>query len=87
MPTSQSAAQVLDRNFLEVRARLIEIAAAMDRIDRADPDGSLRGDRRLDQLRRSVEILSRGSGPGRAEQILRAFSDEYDPNWNVSRQG
>ena len=30
-----SAGQTLDREFLAIRARLIDVAAALDRIDRA----------------------------------------------------
>ena len=67
MPT---AAEVLDRDFLSIRCRLIELAAALDRIDRAD--GSALGDERLAQVRRSLEILA-GSLPSRADACKWSF--------------
>jgi hypothetical protein len=66
-----SAADVLDRDFLSMRCRLIELAAALDRIDRGD--GSATGDPRLAQIRRSLEILA-GLSPGRAERVQMEFS-------------
>jgi hypothetical protein len=68
MPT---AAEVLDRDFLAIRCRLIELAAALDRIDRAP--GSAMGDPRLAQIRRSLEILA-GLSPDRAERVQMEFS-------------
>jgi hypothetical protein len=81
LPTS--AAAVLDREFLAIRAKLIEIAAALDRVDRGE--GSVADDARLDQIRRSLEILA-GSHPNRAERIQMLFSLPYDEHW-TSRFG
>ena len=36
-PSSLTKGQVLDRYFLEHRAKLIDIAAFLDRVDRAEP--------------------------------------------------
>jgi len=80
MASTQSASDVLDRNFLDIRAKLIEIAAALDRIERADSDGLVRSDPRLGQIQRCLDILKE-KGDHRAEQIQMAFSDEYDPEW------
>jgi hypothetical protein len=35
MPIPLDATEVLNREFLEIRAKLLEIAAALDRLDRA----------------------------------------------------
>lgn len=71
---------VLNAEFLDVRSRILEVAAALDRIDRApEPPGHM-PDRRLAQLRRSMEALLE-PGPDRAETVQRIFSLEYDPNW------
>ena len=56
MPIPISTASVLDREFLGIRCRLIELAAALDRIDRA-ADAVADDARRL-QIRRSLEILA-----------------------------
>ena len=71
MPTSTAVAASLDREFLGIRCRLVELAAALDRIDRAE--SSADGDPRTAQIRRSLEILA-ADGPHRAEQVQMAFS-------------
>jgi hypothetical protein len=68
MPT---AIDVLDRDFLSIRCRLIELAAALDRIDRAQRSAA--GDPRLAQIRRSLEILA-GPAADRAERVQMEFS-------------
>ena len=88
MINTRDALQVLDHDFLEARAKILEVAAILDRIDRAPARHGERPDSRLNQLRRSVEALLE-PGPGRAETIQQIFSLEYDSGWrdrmNVSR--
>ena len=43
-----NAAELLDRHYLEVRARLLEIAATLDRIERGE--GATEEDARMKQL-------------------------------------
>jgi hypothetical protein len=78
MPTSLPAAAVLDREFLAVRARLIDLAAALDRIDRAE--GDVVGDQRLAKIRRSLEVLA-GDATDRAQRVQIVFSLPYNENW------
>jgi len=78
MPTTLSAAAVLDREFLGVRARLIEVAAVLDRIDRAE--GTVVDDPRLEGIRQGVKILA-GDAPERAEKLQLLFSLPYRENW------
>jgi len=78
MPTSLPAATVLDREFLAVRARLIDLAAALDRIDRAE--GDLDGDPRPANIRRSLEVLA-GDATDRAQRVQIIFSLPYNENW------
>ncbi len=81
MPTTRDVAEVLNRDFLESRSKILELAAALDRIDRA-PSRSIDHppDRRLAQLRQAIEALLE-PGPGRAETVQRLFSLDYDPDW------
>ncbi len=72
------ASEVLDREWLSIRARLIEVAAALDRIDRAE--GSVVADPRLGQIGESLAVLANGR-ENRAEQLQMAFSLPYDPQW------
>lgn len=74
------AAAVLDREFLEIRCRVIDIAGAMDRIERAPDSDDALADPRMAQLRRAIGLLIDGK-PDRAERAQLTFSDEYDPEW------
>jgi hypothetical protein len=81
MSAPLSSRQTLDRHYLEMRGRLLELAACFDRIERADPDGSLDSDPRLQLLRQAVDMLQE-SGATRAEQLQLLFSDPYVENWS-----
>jgi hypothetical protein len=83
MPERTTARKVLDREFLEIRCRLIDIAASLDRIDRADSAQQVAADPRLAQIRGGIEVLLRERAE-RAERVQAAFSDPYDPNWRTS---
>jgi hypothetical protein len=80
MVTTRDAAQVLDRDFLDTRSRILEVAAALDRLDRAASHRGEPPDRRLAQLRQAIEALLE-PGPGRAETVQRIFSLEYQADW------
>ena len=76
MPSSIfSPAGALDREFLDIRCRLIDLAAMLDRVARAETD---LGDPRLAQIRQGLEILL-SEVPNRAEQVLRTFSLPMSP--------
>lgn len=75
---SSTASETLDREFLTCRARLIDLAAALDRIDRGE--GSPEENPRWGQLRRALERLATGEG-SRAKAIQMIFSLPYDSDW------
>jgi hypothetical protein len=64
--------QVLDLYFMENRAKLIDLAAFLDRVDRASGEA----DFRLDAFRQAMAHLS-DTGPEaeRARNVLLALSD------------
>jgi len=62
--------QVLDLYFMEARARLIDIAAFIDRMERAS--GS--DDFRMAAFRKAVAELSKGE-PAKAKRVLMSLSD------------
>lgn len=64
--------QVLDAYFMEHRARLIDIAAFLDRLDRS-ADGTT-DDLRESSFRRALTVLSDGESQ-RASRILSLLSD------------
>ena len=61
---------ILDLYFLDARARLIDIAAFMDRVNRAEGET----DFRYDQFQDALKALE-SDQPNRAENVLLAFSD------------
>lgn len=73
-------AQVLDREFLDIRCRIIDIAASMDRVDRAEGHAEANADPRVALLKSAIALLIDESS-NRAERVQLAFSDEYDPHW------
>ncbi len=81
MPTTQTAAQVLDRHFLEIRCGLLDLAAALDRVERSDGFAEATSDHRMQQIREALGILA-SSGTDRAERLQLHFSDEYTAGWN-----
>jgi hypothetical protein len=73
-----TADKVLDKYYLDVRCMLIEIAATLDRHDRALDERSADGetDGRLDKVYEALAMLSKASGtPDRSERLLNMFSD------------
>ena len=73
-----TAEEVLNREFLEIRAKILEVAAAFDRLDRAE--GSVAGDRRMALLREALESIV-DLDHERAEQVQLLFSRAYDDAW------
>ncbi len=73
-----TAAQALDQFFLEARAKLLDLAAILDRIDRGPGDHA--DDARLKNVARALDVLRDGS-PERAERVQQIFSLDYDPAW------
>lgn len=82
MTQNRNALQVLDRDFLEIRARILQVAADLDRIDRAPAHPGEHPDPRLGHIRQALEALSQ-PGPDRAETVQLVFSLEYDPDWRA----
>ena len=62
--------QVLDLYYLDARHKLVELAAFLDRVDRAQGHG----DFRLDSFHAAVALLKR-SRKDRAKRVLLVFSD------------
>jgi hypothetical protein len=80
MIARRDAHEVLEHEFLETRCKILEVAAALDRIDRAPERPGAHPDPRQGQLRQALEALLIPE-PGRTETIQRIFSLEYDPHW------
>ncbi len=79
MPSPESTCpmpyhEAVEAYFMEHRAKLIDIAAFLDRLDRARPDGAEGEDYRLEALRRAVAVLQ-SDDPQRARRVLELLSD------------
>ena len=70
-PTSE---QVVDSYFLEHRAKLIDLAAFLDRIDRAGGASGAESDFRIEAFFKALDVLCDGRA-NRAGRILAVFSD------------
>lgn len=68
IPSPQFSA--VDQSFIDARARVIDVAAFLDRVQRYGQDD----DFRVQALKKAIAELS-STAPGRAERILLALSD------------
>ena len=84
MSIPMTAANVLDREFLEMRAKVLELAASLDRMARAA--GDVGEDSRLRKLKQAMQVVVSEDREDRAEQVQQIFSREYDPNWRQDFQ-
>ncbi len=86
-PTPMPAQAVLDREYLEIRAKILELGASFDRLDRGP--GSVENDPRMKLIREALSVLQEKSSE-RAEQIQLIFSRQYDDDWqkafNIARR-
>jgi hypothetical protein len=71
LPLSRAA--VIDAYFIEHRGKLLDLAAFLDRVDRAGTPARAE-DFRLDAFRRAVALLTDGK-PERSRRILELLSD------------
>ena len=71
---NRSKQSVLDSDFIEARAALLDVAAFLDRIDRADGEA----DYRRDALLNAIVALCDSAGD-RARSVLEALSYSADP--------
>ncbi len=81
MGTPMKAEDVLDRFFFQTRAKVLEVAADLDRLDRAGMDDDLAHDERMVQLREAISILIDGEAE-RATRVQMTFSDPYQSGWS-----
>ncbi|MEM1099496.1 MAG: hypothetical protein AAGH92_11995 [Planctomycetota bacterium] len=70
----RTAEQVLDADFFEHRAKLLDLAAFFDRVEHASVTGRVADDPRLPALRDALAILQDGQ-PQRARRVLERWSD------------
>lgn len=67
------AVNLVDLGFMDARSKLIDLAAFLDRTQRAGQDG----DFRVKALRKAIECLH-ANQPERAREVLLVFSDHSE---------
>ncbi len=71
--------QVLDREYLEIRGKILELAASLDRLERAA--GCVNEDNRMNLISQGLQILLQETDQTKAAQIQMLFSRVYDDTW------
>ena len=74
----RKSAEVFEQEFLPIRAKILEVASALDRLDRGT--GSLESDARRAKIQAAIQVLLRPEDD-RAEQVQLIFSRPYEGSW------
>jgi hypothetical protein len=77
----RAAQDILEQDFLTVRCLILDLASALDRIERGENSSQLKSHEQLKLIRGGLDILQE-NGPGRAEKVQLHFSDKYQEGWN-----
>ena len=78
----RSKGEVVGRYFLEVRARLIELAAFLDRLERASGELSHNEAETIDKIRAGLSTLL-DERPDKTARVHMVFSVPFDPGWRT----
>lgn len=81
MVAARSAQDILEQDFLDIRCLILDLAAALDRIDRAEGADAVGKHEQMQLLQGGLDLLQQ-DGPGRAEKVQLHFSDKYVEGWN-----
>lgn len=81
MPAPLSAADLFNAEFLEIRAKILQLAAHFDRLDHAA--GGISDDPRRAAIRTALGVLHEDRSD-RAERVQLIFSRQYESNWRTS---
>ncbi len=81
--TPPTTVNLVDLGFMDSRSKLIDLAAFLDRVQRAGQDG----DFRVQALKNAIGLLSKNE-PQRAKEVLLSFSDpSTEPIEKATMQG
>jgi hypothetical protein len=81
--TPPTPVNLVDLGFMDSRSKLIDLAAFLDRVQRAGQDG----DFRVQALKNALTLLSQDK-PQRAKDVLLSFSDpSTEPIAQATMQG
>ena len=81
--TPPTSVNLVDLGFMDSRSKLIDLAAFLDRVQKAGQDG----DFRVQALKKALTLLSQDK-PQRAKDVLLSFSDpSTEPIAKATMQG
>lgn len=84
----RSAAQIVADEFMIARAKIVELAATLDRIERAS--GNVDDSKNMQLLVQGMHILI-DDQIEKAKRVQLLMSRDYDPNWqnlmSISKKG
>ena len=84
----RSAERILADEFMVARAKILELAATLDRLDRAS--GNIEDSKPMQLLMQGIHVLIEDE-PEKAKRVQLLMSRQYDPNWqknlSVSKRG
>ena len=78
LPSPMTAQEVLDREFPPIRSRLLDLAAMLDRVDRAPGDADPVTFKTIEE---AIQLLLENENSNRAERIQLLFSREFIADW------
>jgi len=81
MTIPMTATEIFDRKYLELRAKILQLAASFDRLERGA--GDIPQDGRWQLLEQGINTLLEKE-PNRAERVQLIFSNMYDENWQTT---
>ena len=77
----RTRAEILDREYLEMRAKILQLAASCDRMDRAgETTDESTPDERAVKLESGLKILL-DDQPDKARRVQELFSRQYNESW------
>ncbi|MFM8572832.1 MAG: hypothetical protein ACKOAU_14655 [Pirellula sp.] len=77
-PAARSAEKVLSEEFFVARSKILDLAATLDRLDRAE--GTVDQLQQSKLLHQGIEILL-DDQPEKAKRVQLLMSRPYDPDW------
>lgn len=77
-PTPTKA--LLEQQFLEIRCKILDLAAQLDRLQRGGDLKAIEGDPKWARIQKGIAILTNDQ-PSKAQAVQELFSLHYDPDW------
>ncbi len=71
---------LLDQQFLEIRCKILDLAAQLDRLARGGEMAAMEGNAKWALITKGIDLLGT-TQTAKAQAVQELFSLAYDPNW------